>query len=296
MTHTTLDDPSAIESDIRRTQDNMSKTVDKIGEQLSVKNLFNALLDKADENNIDARTLYDGARRNPIALGLIAAGAIWLVSDKDSTIPSLPKGKFKSGDDKFDDQDIHHRDYVSHMSSVEQRADEDAMAFRRRRDVARSNFLMVEQNDDEDESAFRNRLDEITDTFRAKRRAWADSSVQAKDATKEKASQAANKAKDLYDGNPLVGGILAAAIGAAFGAAVPITRQEQDKLGSIGEKARDIVGQQSEQVTSQLRETKDALLDKADEKLATVGASSGASDQPFGEPSPAPTGPFIARS
>ena len=296
MTHTTLDDPAAIESDIRRTQDNMSKTVDKIGEQLSVKNLFNALLDKADENNIDARTLYDGARRNPIALGLIAAGAIWLVSDKDSTIPSLPKGKFKSGDDKFDDQDIHHRDYVSHMSSVEQRADEDAMAFRRRRDVARSNFLMVEQNDDEDESAFRNRLDEITDTFRAKRRAWADSSVQAKDATKEKASQAANKAKDLYDGNPLVGGILAAAIGAAFGAAVPITRQEQDKLGSIGEKARDIVGQQSEQVTSQLRETKDALLDKADEKLATVGASSGASDQSFGEPNPAPTGPFIARS
>lgn len=296
MTHTTLDDPAAIESDIRRTQDNMSKTVDKIGEQLSVKNLFNALLDKADENNIDARTLYDGARRNPIALGLIAAGAIWLVSDKDSTIPSLPKGKFKSGDDKFDDQDIHHRDYVSHMSSVEQRADEDAMAFRRRRDVARSNFLMVEQNDDEDESAFRKRLDGITDTFRAKRRAWADSSVQAKDATKEKASQAADKAKDLYDGNPLVGGILAAAIGAAFGAAVPITRQEQDKLGSIGEKARDIVGQQSEQVTSQLRETKDALLDKADEKLATVGASSGASDQPFGEPNPAPTGPFIARS
>ena len=76
MNDSTTNDPAAIEQDIRRTQDNMSRTVDKIGEQLSIKNLVNSLLDKADENNVDARTLYDGARRNPIALGLIAAGAI----------------------------------------------------------------------------------------------------------------------------------------------------------------------------------------------------------------------------
>ena len=80
MTDTTTEDPAVIEREIRRTQDNMSRTVDKIGDQLSVKNIFNALLDKADENNVDARMLVDGARRNPIALGLIAAGAICLLS------------------------------------------------------------------------------------------------------------------------------------------------------------------------------------------------------------------------
>src|SRR4028118_1656889 len=119
-TITTSEDPAAIEQDIRRTQDNMSRTVDKIGDQLSIKNVFNALLDKADENNVDARMLLDGARRNPVALGLIAAGAIWLVSDKDSKLPSLPS-RSKGGTDFDDEFDLPHRDYVSHMSSVEMR-------------------------------------------------------------------------------------------------------------------------------------------------------------------------------
>ena len=49
----TNEDPAAIEKDIRRTQDEMSKTVDKLGDQLSMKNLFNAVLAKADENGVD---------------------------------------------------------------------------------------------------------------------------------------------------------------------------------------------------------------------------------------------------
>jgi len=265
MTDMTTEVPAAIEREIRRTQDNMSRTVDKIGDQLSVKNLFNALLDKADENNVDARMLYDGARRNPIALGLIAAGAIWLVSDKDSKIPQFGDKSGKPATDDFDgDYDIHHRDYVSHMSSVEQRADEDAMGYQRRRDLARSNFFMVERDHDEDDSSFRQRLDGLTDKFREKRRAWADSTSQAQVATRKKAQAAVGKAQDLYAGNPLVGGILAAAVGAAFGSALPITRQEQDKLGSLGDKARDVIDDNKEQVTSQLREKKDELLDKAD--------------------------------
>ena len=91
---TTTQDPEAIERDIRRTQEDMSRTVDKIGDQLTVKNVFNALLDKADESGVDAHYLVDGARRNPMALGLIAAGLIWLVSEKDSRFPSIPtRGK-----------------------------------------------------------------------------------------------------------------------------------------------------------------------------------------------------------
>ncbi len=267
MTDMTSEDPAAIEREIRRTQDDMSRTVDKIGDQLSIKNVFNALLDKADENNVDARMLFDGARRNPIALGLVAAGAIWLVSDKDSKLPSLPSKSGKPGGIDVDDQYIHHRDYVSHMSAVEQRADEDAMGYQRRRDIARSNFFMVERDHEEDDSSFRQRLDAMTDKFREKRRAWAEDVSQAQDATKQKAQAAVGKAQDLYAGNPLVGGILAAAVGAAFGSALPITRQEQDKLGSLGEKARDVIDDNKEQVTSQLREKKDELLDKADAAL-----------------------------
>ena len=298
---TTPQDPAAIEQEIRRTQDSMSRTVGKIGGQLTLKNVFNSLLDKADENNVDARMLLDGARRNPIALGLIAAGAIWLVSDSDSNLPSFGDKTGKPGDKEAPGLDLHHRDYVSHMSSVEQRSDEDAASYQRRRDTARSNFMMVERGHDEDDSSFRQRLDAMTESFRQKRQAWADAASQAQDATTQKAKAVAgaaqnlgSKVQSLYTGNPLVGGILAAALGAALGSAAPITDLEQDKLGDLGDKARDVIDEHKEQVSAQLRDKKDELLEKADAALKPSADAS-----PHGQPdgaAPTPQAPFIAAS
>lgn len=273
MATTSTADPATIEHDIRRTQENMSSTIDKIGDQLSIKNLFNALLDKADQSNIDARMLVEGARRNPIALGLIAGGAIWLVSDKDSKIPSLGSKSASEAETDTSKFDIDHRDYISRMSSIEQRADEEASDYQRRRDHARANYFMLERDHEEDDKSFRQRLDTVTDKFRATRHAWAESSNEIQAATKQRAQVAVSKAKDVYAENPLVAGLLATAIGAALGSAFNVTRQEKDALGTMGERARDIVSEQAEQVTAQVRETKDDLLDKADAKLSQVADS-----------------------
>ena len=292
MTETTTEDPARIEQDIRQTQDQMSRTVDKLGDQFTLKNIFNALLEKADENNVDARYLVDGARRNPVALGLMAAGAIWLVSDKDSKLPSLPGRKSQGSDEP--DEDVHHRDYVAHMSAVEMREGEDPLAYQRRRDIARSNFFMVERDHDEDDQGFRQRLDSIADKFREKRRAWSDSAAEARTATKEQGRRAASRVQDMYDTNPLVGGILAAALGAAFGTSLPITRQEQDKLGRIGEKARDAAGEQTQHLTSEVRKTKDALLERADKALEPEQSQSGREeDVDSGQEARAAEAPFI---
>ena len=290
MTDNSTRDPAEIEQDIQRTQNEMSRTVDKIGDQLTARNIFNALLDKADENNVDARMLIDGARRNPVALGLIAAGAIWLVSDKDSKFPSVSTGKSKSRNDEFDgfdDQDIHHRDYVSHMSSVDVREGEDDVSYQRRRDIARANFLMCERRPDEDEHGFRQRLDEMTDKFREKRRAWSDSAGRAGSATKDQATMAVSKTQDFYNSNPLIGGILAAAVGAALGSGIPISRKEQEKLGNVGEKARNLASEQKDQIASKLHEKKDEIVGKAEENLQpsqdrqpTSGQQTGDGHQP----------------
>ena len=278
------DDPAMIEKDIRRTQEDMSRTVDKIGDQLTFRNLFNALLDKADENDVDARYLVEGARKNPIALGLIAAGAIWLVSDKNSKFPSMP-GRDKSPDeDELDltGYDVHHRDYVSHMSALEIRDGEDSAAYQRRRDDARAAFLMCERTTDEDDHSFRQRLDSMTETFREKRRAWTDSASHAASSagssTKRTARRAASAGQDAYYGNPLVGGALAAALGAALGSSVPISRKEQETLGDVGHKARDMASETTEQLASKAREKKDELIDKADQTIE----GSGREPQPAG--------------
>jgi ElaB/YqjD/DUF883 family membrane-anchored ribosome-binding protein len=252
---------------------------------LTVKNVFNALLDKADDNGVDAHYLVDGARRNPMALGLIAAGLIWLVSDKDSNFPSIAsRGKKPQAGTKDEldlyDSDVHHRDYVTHMSSVELREGEDELSYQRRRDLHRANFLMCERNPDEDDHSFRQRLNDLTDKFREKRQAWSDSASQtgsdASDRTRQLASQASASAKGMYDSNPLVGGILAAAVGAALGSTIPVSRQEQEKLGSVGLKAREMASEQKDELTSKAMEKKDELLEKVDEKLQQGQQQTGA--------------------
>jgi len=283
-------DPATIERDIRRTQDDMSRTVDKIGDQFTAKNLFDALLDKADENGIDARYLIDGARRNPMALGLIAAGAIWLVSDKDSKFPSMPhKSKHNSTEDlDLSGHDVHHRDYVAHMSSLQMGEGEDPAAYQRRRDMHRATFLMCERKPEEDEHSFRQRLDDMTESFRQRRAAWTDSASKtgsaAIDKTQQLASRASSRAQDMYDGNPLVGGIIAAAVGAALGSAIPVSRIEQEKLGDIGARARDAASEQKDELTSKAIEKKDELVDKADQALDPKGQQQSGSPQ---QPQPA---------
>ena len=313
----TIEDPATIERDIRRTQDEMSRTVDKLGDQLTMKNLFNALLDKADDSGVDANYLVDGARRNPIALGLIAAGAIWLVSDKNSKFPSMPSSGNPKGEDadefEFEGRDVHHHDYVSHMSSLEMRDGEDQFAYQRRRDLHRATFLMCERKPEEDDSGFRQRLDDLTDKFREKRRAWSDSVSQAGHASAQSAQQvgergqraarqAANRAQDLYDSNPLIGGILAAAVGAALGSTIPISRREQETLGEMGAEARDMVNEKKDQLSAKAAGKKDELLDQADQMLQPSSGSQQGQQSEFspqgasGSPQPSETassGSFI---
>lgn len=295
MNTTTANDPAAIEREIRRTQENMSSTVDRIGDQLSIKNVFNALLDKADENNVDARMLVDGARRNPLALGLIAAGAIWLVSDQDAKLPSLRSKAHDDSDNYGSEIDGDHRGYVSHMTGIEQRADENPLDYQKRRDHARSSYFMVERRHDEDDSSFRQRLDSLTEKFREKRQAWGTSSSEAQAATKQKAQDAAGRAHDLYSDNPLVGGLLAAAIGAVLGSVLPVTRKERDTLGSLGEQARDLINEQTGQLTEQVRVKKDELLDKADAALKQTTGSDVQPDEAMTDTKQSTEQPFMAR-
>lgn len=277
MTDTLERNPDALERDIRKTQEDMSRTIDKIGGQLTPRNLLNALLDKADDNDVDARALLEGARRNPIALGLIAAGTIWLISDKDSTFPSFRSGTAPKEEDH---SDPHHRNYVSYMAAVEMRDGEDALAYQRRRDAARANYFMLERRHDEGESSFRQRLDDLTDKFREKRRAWTQSADDARHAAGRGASRTLDKAQSLYDSNPLVGGLIAAAVGATLGSTLPLSRAEQETLGGVGEKARALASEQKDGLVDKLREKKDEIVDQADERLQGISQS----NQQFSSP------------
>ena len=301
-TISTTQDPAAIERDIRRTQDEMSRTVDRIGDQLTPRNLINSLLDKAEDNNIDARYLLDGARRNPIALAMIAGGAIWLVSDSDAKLPTFGLGASRDTSTRTTESeaDPFHRDYIAHMERLEPSEGEDDLAYQRRRDLHRANYFVLDRGHEEDEHSFRQRLDDAAQSFRDKRRAWSDSASDAANSARESASQAANsvrnsgaaavaEAQSAYASNPLIGGLIAAAVGAIAGTALPLTRTEDENLSSLGESARDVIGEQKDKLVQAAREKKDELLAQVqDAGNSDQGASSTASIPAYSATSPQP--------
>ena len=266
--------PDEIEQDILRTQDEMSQTVDRLGDRFTMRNLVDSLFERTGVDEVEARRMYDIARRNPLALGLISVGAIWLVSDADAK-PSA----FKSdSDDDYDTSGTYpldtsherdHRSYVQHMKAYERNPGEDELSYQRRRDDARATFLMVERRHDEDDKSFRDRLDDATEQMRSKRDEMAQQAREKRDQLAEQARQkkdelaekfgharddamdsmhdaqskigsqsrrAARKASNMYDDNPLIGGALAAFFGLVAGAAAPATRKERELIGDHAEQ------------------------------------------------------------
>ncbi len=291
MTQDNTQDPAAIERDIERTQRDMSATVDRIGDQFTPRNIMNALLDKADSSGVDSRVVLDQAKRNPLALGMIAIGGIWLASDADARPSALKPAGFGAGSDDYDDDryddgfdsadyDRHtayHRGYIDHMSGIDRLADEDDLTYRRRRNAARSNYLMLEQNSDEDENSFHDRLNSATDTMRERRDAAFEKAGDARRKSREQARRAASKGKQAYRDNPLIGGLIAAALGAVAGAAVPLSRAEEEKLGDLGEQAIDKAETKARQAADTARDKKDELVEKADSKMQDASSGTSAS-------------------
>lgn len=73
---------AAIEDDVRRTQDRIGDTVDKIEEKLDPREITRSVI--GDENTDVAEEALDIARTNPIPVAMIAIGAIWLVATSPS--------------------------------------------------------------------------------------------------------------------------------------------------------------------------------------------------------------------
>lgn len=265
-------DPDAIEADIRRTQENMSDTVDRIGDKMTPRNLFDALLDKADENGIDARYILDGARRNPLAMALISAGGIWLISDYDAKPSAFTSN---SGSDAVSgnayDYDPDHRGYVEHMSQIERQPDEEDRLYYRRRDEHRGTYLMIERDHDEDDKSYRQRLDDATSRMREKRDSFADSARQTRSDLARQGRRTMSKGRDAYNSNPLVGGLAAAIVGAVAGSVIPTSQTERDKFGPQGAKALDTAETKAKEVGRRAQDKKDEAVAKADRKMEEKG-------------------------
>lgn len=75
-------DPAAIEAEVRRTQDQIGETVDRLEEKMNPRDVSRELL--GEEGTDVAREAIEVTRTNPIPVALIAVGIIWLVASSNS--------------------------------------------------------------------------------------------------------------------------------------------------------------------------------------------------------------------
>ena len=260
MTDDNKADARRLERDIRETQDQIGDTVSKLEEQLSPKKIVQSLF--SDDGGKTGEYI-EMAKRNPIAAAMIGGGLAWLMSGKTPFKDDKPEPTVEH-------HDGHHRSYVDHMSRVEQQHGEEQESYSRRRDMARANYFMLERGHDEDDKGFRQRLDEATSSLRDRTSAFgakasdaassAGRSLQdAGNTAADAGNKALGKAQEIYKQNPLVGGLLMAALGAAVGAAVPISEVETEKLGAIGDQARAKIAEGGAVVVDKAKEKVDAL-------------------------------------
>lgn len=296
MTDTTS--AQAIERDIEQTQNNISDTVEQLQRRLNPRSLIDSLLGDEDASS---QQLINAAKNNPLAVGLIGVGALLLASGKTPSIPSFGSSRSSDGDSATDGakrafggrnwlrgQD-HHASYLEHMSRCQPQPGEDDAAYRRRRDLARADFFMIDQHHDEDEGSFRTRLNEAQEKLRSKtaafgekirrtssdagdslssaRSAFAGRSRQAYSSARDWTGNTASQLSEQYGANPAIGGLVAAALGAAFGAAIPPTEYERQKLGGLSGQARDLISENKDKALGLVAEQKDKLVEKANTLL-----------------------------
>jgi hypothetical protein len=75
-------DQASIEDEVRRTQDEIGETVNKLEEKLSPREITRSAL--GDDGADVAREALDVARQSPIPVALIAVGIIWLLATSRS--------------------------------------------------------------------------------------------------------------------------------------------------------------------------------------------------------------------
>lgn len=99
MSDDRTNDADAIEQDVVRTQDEMGETLQKLEDQLTPKGIAQSVM--GDRGTDTARELLDIVKQNPVPVGLIAIGTIWLLATARSPMIDRLKSSVTSRSDEF---------------------------------------------------------------------------------------------------------------------------------------------------------------------------------------------------
>jgi ElaB/YqjD/DUF883 family membrane-anchored ribosome-binding protein len=233
-----------IEGDIERTRDEMTSTLNAIERKLSPKQIMDQAVDTMRELASDQSRVAQVVRDNPIPLALIGLGIGWLaVSGAMGRKSSAEVGSYESmeglapawgseGAGYGYAPGVESPPYGTAGSSTEYAAGTSTAEDLR----SRASQLSGQA---------RERASELADRTRGRVSQWTSQA-------RSQANQATYRTREAYQDHPLTMGVVAALVGAAFGAILPRSRTEAETLGSA---AGDVM--------RQARQAGSEMMDKA---------------------------------
>ncbi|MEL6288250.1 MAG: hypothetical protein AAFQ35_05655 [Pseudomonadota bacterium] len=264
--------------DIERRRDRIENNLELLGDKFSLDGLLSQAGDMFSGFSGGGR-VSRAAKSNGLPMLLLSAGATWLAANQARR---WNDDDGYDGYDGYDDDDDHDdrsdrryaRARAGYRTRVYSGAPYGSSAYRKRgytssrdrdfydrdgygrdRDYDRDH----RDNQDDEDGSWSDRMSEKMDAARARgRRKYREGREYAagmRRSAKRRARRAYRSAGERYNENPLGGGLIALAIGAALGAMLPPTRREDELFGSRRDELRDRLGEEAHALYDETRET-----------------------------------------
>ena len=222
-------DPETLEREINQTRSEMSQTLDALERKLSPGQLLDQCLNAFGKHGGDlAQNFGNSVKQNPVPVALTAMGIIWMM------VSSSRSSSVKTAYDDFNTSDSSDASATSISSRTTDKLKDTAETIKSKTAAARDKLMSSK--------------DSLKDTV-------SDASSKAANAAQFQVRRAREEFNSLLEEQPLILGALGIALGAAIGAALPPTEQEDRLLGGVRDQTVSKVKELTSETYDQVRET-----------------------------------------
>ena len=255
-------DPATLEREIDQTRANMDRTLGALERKFSPGQLLDQAMEFARENGGEfANNLGRSVKENPVPALLAAVGIAWMVFSSNRPKPSVADAY----DDRYARNDFNTMEFDETGDEDDAGDEKEGLAEKAQRLKASAEGTLTEAGQRVMFAAERvgQKLAGTKQTVSA--------GLGRTSGTAQFQSQRAREGfNDLLSEQPLLMGALGIAVGAAIGAALPTTDQEDRLFGSVRDKALSEVKQRGTESYEQVREKVNAVGQQAKQSISNA--------------------------
>jgi hypothetical protein len=263
-------DPATLEREINQTRAQMDQTLGALEQRFSPGQLLDQALGLVKEHGGDfASNLNNSIKQNPVPVVLTAVGIAWMMMSSNRP----PESATYVDDTDYEPLDTRYE--YEPMENFEGDDSEHTGGVREKMSEAGERLKAGTE-------ATRRKLASSTDATRRKLARSKDAMASGISRTAETAQAQAQRARhgfnQLLEEQPLILGALGIALGAAIGAALPTTEQENRLLGPARDQAMSTLKQKGAESYERVKDTVEQVAEDAKEKLSDVSHQSSSGD------------------